>query len=38
MLTFNVVQGYQGQLFRDFFYDLWFFYPTDRPNIKKRIR
>ena len=41
ILTFNVILGYQGLLFRDF---LWFFFrnffsnPTDRPNIRKRIQ
>ena len=39
MLTFNVILGYQGLLFRDFFWVFFFlgffFNPTDRPNIRK---
>ena len=41
MLTFNVILGHQGVLFRDFcdfFYQVFFFNPTDRLNIRKRIR
>ena len=40
---FNVILGYQGLILRDFcmvnfFFRIFFFNPTDRPNIKKRIR
>ena len=40
MLTFEVVLGYQGLLFRNFlwFFSFFFFDPTDRPNVRKRIR
>ena len=41
MLTFTVVLGYQGLLFRDFcdfFFRFFFFNPTDRSNIRKRFR
>ena len=30
MLTFNVILGYQGVLFRDFFFR--FFFQSDRPT------
>ena len=38
MLTFNVILGYQGLLFRDFLglFLGFFFDPTDRPNTKKK--
>ena len=42
MLTFKVVLVYQGLLFRDSLcvcvFLGFFFNPTDRPNIRKRIR
>ena len=32
MLTFNVILGYQGLLFRDFFFFFFVFFQSDRPT------